>query len=187
MRCDEFENRLNELLDRRIAPDDDAMLCSHAHCCGQCADTMAAHLAVTAALKDLRPELPDDSFPFAVMNRMAVEQTAVDSRQRKQWAITLVALAASALVALSLWRGAANPNSAPGGSDVADFVELPPGFDQFAAETQQIAAHLSTRQSEMMSELAEGIRPVATSFGAAYDALRHTLPGGTAAAGTTSG
>jgi hypothetical protein len=187
MRCDEFETRLNELLDRRIAPDDDSTLCSHAHRCRKCADSMAAHLAVTAALRDLPPESPDEAFRFAVMNQLVNEQAAPVDRRRWQWTIALVATAASALLAFTLWRGAVNPGDPSGlGEDVVS-IELPPEFNQFAEETQQIAAHITTRQLEVMSEFAEGIKPVATSFGAAYDALRHTLSGNTGAATATSG
>jgi anti-sigma factor RsiW len=186
MHCDEFENRLNELLDRRIAPDDDSVLCSHASRCPQCADTMSAHLAVAAALKDLPPELPDETFPFAVMNRFENEPTVSAGRQRLQWVVTSLVTAAAILIALTLWRGGGNsPTSIPGG--LADSEEFPAGYERLAEETQQLATLIANRQYEVMNELAEGIKPVANSFGAAYDALRRTLPGNAGAASATSG
>jgi hypothetical protein len=212
MHCSEFEARLNELLDRRIAPDDDGALCSHARRCPECADSMAAHLALTAALKDFPPELPDETFRFAVMNRWESEHNnsgatgnrslpvlnfekteafnslphshgqtsfARASRQR-QWLLTALVTAASLFLAFTLWRSF-NPNPpAPATSNIAD-------YDRLAEETQQLAAVIATRQLEMMNDFAEGIKPVASSFGAAYDALRRTLPASNAEPNASSG
>jgi anti-sigma factor RsiW len=177
--CEEFETRLNDLLDRRIAPDDDSQLCSHARRCRECAELMSAHLAVTAALKDLPPEAPDETFLFAVMNRFEQERTGPTRRQRRQWLAISLVTAASALIALTLWRGTTNP-TAPAKIDDSS-------YDRLAEETQELATLVSKLQSEVMNELAEGFKPVTTSFGAAYDALRRAMPESTTSANAKSG
>ncbi len=175
MHCDQFETRLNDLLDRRISPDDDATLCAHAQRCPACADSMAAYLSLTTAIQKLPPDSPDETFRFAVMNRMAEEQSVSIHRQRRQWLMASLVTAATVLIALTLWRGGIDPNSSAGtAGGVA--TDLPPGYERLAEETQQLASLIATRQLEVMNELAEGIKPVTTSFSAAYDALRRTLP-----------
>jgi hypothetical protein len=140
---------------------------------------MSAHLAVTAALKDLPPEGPDETFPFAVMNQFEQERTVATRRQRRQWLAISLVTAASALIAFTVWRGTTNP-TAP--TNVADS-----SYDRLAEETQELATLVSKLQSEVMNELAEGFKPVTTSFGAAYEALRRAMPDGTGAANAKSG
>jgi anti-sigma factor RsiW len=177
--CVEFESRLNDLLDRRIAPDDDSYLCSHARRCPQCADLMSAHLAVTAALRDLQAEGPDETFPFAIMNRIEQERSVTTHRQRRQWLAISLVTAASALVAFTLWRGTTNPVTP---TDVTNS-----SYDRLAEETQELATLVSKLQSEVMNELAEGFKPVTTSFGAAYNAIRRAMPDNMASANAKSG
>ena len=42
MRCAEFESRLNDLLDRRMRPDADALLGAHARKCESCGELLFA-------------------------------------------------------------------------------------------------------------------------------------------------
>jgi anti-sigma factor RsiW len=177
--CDEFEARLNDLLDRRIAPDDDSQLCSHARRCPRCADRMSAQLAVSAALKDLRPEGPDETFPFAVMNRFEQEQTIATRPRHRQWIAIALATAATGLIALTLWRGTSTP--------VAPTEVTNSSYDRLAEETQELATLVSQLQSEVMNELAEGFKPVTTSFGAAYDVFRRVMPEGMTSTNAESG
>jgi hypothetical protein len=46
MQCVEFETRLNDLLDRRVAPSVDTDLVDHAQRCARCSELLAAHEAL---------------------------------------------------------------------------------------------------------------------------------------------
>ena len=46
MKCVEFENRLNDLLDERVAPSFDIGLVEHAQSCARCCELLAAHEAL---------------------------------------------------------------------------------------------------------------------------------------------
>ncbi|MCC7085233.1 MAG: zf-HC2 domain-containing protein [Pirellulales bacterium] len=189
MHCDEFENRLNDLLDRRITPDDDSRLRSHARHCPECAESMADYSALAAALKNLLPERPDESFPLAVMDQWSRERTISIRHRLMYWAVPSLTAAAALLIAMTLWRGKpTNPNSVSiPTSNVVHSIGIPSGYDRLAKETQQLASLITTRQLEVMNELVEGIKPVTASFGAAYDALRRTMPGGGSSKDSTSG
>ena len=58
MRCDEFENRLNEILDQRLDPIQDEVLCRHAAQCGSCGQSMDIQLLVIRQLQTDKPTPP---------------------------------------------------------------------------------------------------------------------------------
>ena len=223
MRCDEFEYRLHELLDRRVAPDDDAALCSHADGCAECAEMMSLYVAMTGAIRVLPKSEPPVSLPFEVLHRIdqgqaqhatvqyaAIQHATVQhvAERRAGWlhrqsqhcrwqngrwqraAATILASAAGLLIGLALW------NSRPSGEPIATGDDAPVvvasastavfDYDKFAEETQQFADYITARQYQMMIELAEGMRPVAFSCGAALETLRSSLPYAVASARTTS-
>jgi hypothetical protein len=101
MRCDAFESRLNELLDRRMRPEYDARLSAHACECPRCAETLAIQQLVIAGITDPCDD-PAPDISRRVARRVWPAPTA-DRRGRRATAIRrgwiIAALAASVTVA----------------------------------------------------------------------------------------
>lgn len=61
MRCDAFDQRIDDLLDRRAALDADEPIGAHAAVCPRCQATLRAHLQLLDVLGDVR--LPESPLP----------------------------------------------------------------------------------------------------------------------------
>src|SRR5687767_13502155 len=108
MKCRDFEDRLNYLLDERVEPAADVRLADHAHDCPPCRKLLDDQHVVLAMIKEA--PLPATSSGFA---RRVVSRAAPLVGVRRQvlprrtiWAIgTLLATAAAVLLAVSLvWQ-----------------------------------------------------------------------------------
>jgi hypothetical protein len=111
MRCDEFEIRLNEVLDQRRQPEADVGLADHSRQCGKCRALATSYQAVLEGLERSRPIPSFGSTQYSgperyagtakstgdlthrVLAALAPAQTLRFSRRRR-----LVALAAAAVV-----------------------------------------------------------------------------------------
>lgn len=98
MRCEEFESRINELLDARRQPRADAHLADHARECDACADVLAGYQQALDVVRGGAP-LEMDTNPTAEI----VAQVQLAARRRRRLWTTLVplAVAASLLIALA--------------------------------------------------------------------------------------
>ncbi len=98
MRCDEFEVRLNEVLDQRRSPGGDPQLRDHAQACPDCQEQLAAMGQLLDGLDLLEvPPLADD-FALRVVSR--VVPAAPNHPQRSWWLPWAVAVAAVLLLSL---------------------------------------------------------------------------------------
>ena len=108
MKCREFEDRLNDLLDERHEPASDGRLADHAHGCLPCRQLLSDQRIVLATLKDDRPPQPAAGFAKRVVAKASpsVGRRRSTVPQRTWWALgTLLATAAAALLAVSLiWQ-----------------------------------------------------------------------------------
>jgi len=110
MRCDEFEQQLDECLDRRESPTSDASLAAHVASCEGCRVRLNGYsnvVAATAAL--LQPATPVELSQRVLSELHALPKSMVEARERS-WNVPTsawAALAASLLIAVSLgyWIG----------------------------------------------------------------------------------
>lgn len=94
MRCNEFETRLNHLLDRRRDPRHDRIVANHADDCGDCRRLMDAYLGICEGLSGLASPVPADDLGERVLCELA-RQPAPSSRR---WLAPWAAIAAALLV-----------------------------------------------------------------------------------------
>lgn len=119
MRCDAFDVRLNDLLDRRLRPEYDARLAAHARECPRCGETLAIQRIVMADVAGgARERAPD--MARSVVSR--VWPARVESRSSRRswhrWALAAVA-ASVALAAIPAMRGWLDSPAATGVATVA--------------------------------------------------------------------
>jgi len=189
MRCVEFEMRLNELLDERLPPESDPVLESHAVDCPQCGDLLSAHEALLDAAEGLaRSPLRSD---LAV--RVAADLVQPTGPRLGSWTWGLVATAAAVMISLGLWRwhAGANPALLAGNNELvgptrnATVPSAPgalSGLQQtdprlwISQSTQQVTTDLGARDWTRVEQMADGLKPVADSMSAAWEALRRTWP-----------
>jgi hypothetical protein len=97
MQCEEFEPRINELLDERQQPRADARLAEHARECAACADMLAGYEQTLDIVRGAAP-LEMDTDPAAEI--VARVQLATRRRMRLWTTVVPLAVAASLLIAL---------------------------------------------------------------------------------------
>lgn len=105
MRCVEFENRLNDVLDERGRPDLDMLLASHAHHCERCQLLLARYELACEAAGNLTCPKMSAGFSERVVNEF-LRQPRPRQATRLRWAAPLFAVAAVLLIAvLPMLRG----------------------------------------------------------------------------------
>ena len=138
MRCREFEDRMNEVLDQRLAPEQDDLLLRHVGDCLSCRRMLAGQSALFAGLELLETPQPSSQFAAAVLVQAGeIPVAAAEDVQRHgktKWLgiiSGLVSLAAVVVVAVFIGlsgrqnplRPAATkpapPESAPKSVDIA--------------------------------------------------------------------
>ena len=196
MRCDEFEIRLNELLDRRERPELDAPLCAHARECDACGETLFAHeLLFEGLVGQSRPQPPADLSERVLASwRMDSRAVAPDRKglpSFKRWtsAIGAVSVAAAAVVfAIGVsvyWNGSLPPQTELRNDTVAKVERAPttppvPTMYTLVFEDpeylERMKESLSSDVPVWVGGVTSGLRPVADSMEAAIDALRSSVP-----------
>ena len=80
MQCDKFDNQINELLDRRDHPLEDAGVTAHAEDCDRCRRRLDGCVAMLDGMS--LPRLPQfrDDFSAKVVSEVAAPQVEVDQR-----------------------------------------------------------------------------------------------------------
>ncbi len=108
MKCDNFADRLNELLDERLSPQDDASLLAHADQCGDCRETLAAQETLFRGLavlqrRSVSPEIGRRVLAEVVMPVPSIA-TIPPPRFERRWLPMLVSAAAVLLaVSFGIW------------------------------------------------------------------------------------
>ncbi len=127
MKCEEFENRLNDLLDARRCPSTDNNLGAHALRCPGCAQLVAGWSVVQEAIDLNDAEMSDRQLPSAeftqnVINRMRKQaELPASSWKTAQWISAIAVVAALVLIALipalpTLLESAASPTTSIAGT-----------------------------------------------------------------------
>ena len=192
MRCDEFENRLQEVLDRRGSPELEPELAEHLAGCAECrltASALASAVARTAALPV--PPCPDD---MADRVLDALEPAVVPLR-RMRWALVPLATAAGILVALPIgsWLARhreavptaqitappASGNRAVSMTDTSgvSMTDLAAAWLPLPVDENESQRGLATPAGEPWSrEVSEGFEPVTRSTTGALESLWKAIP-----------
>lgn len=201
MRCEQFEFRLQDLLDRRERPEFDASLLEHAEVCGACQRLLAGQELLLAALEQPLPDDTDHQFVARIM----AEATAWPSR-RVRLGNAVMALAGLAamflLISVPAWKlpvspeehsklaAAGDPESTPGGELAGDSRPQPrldadPSASSPGPFLPEVPFHLDEYLSllefhgdnlQHVDQLAGGFRPLASSLSFAFDAFRRSFP-----------
>lgn len=119
MKCTDFEDRLNELLDDRRVPQDDAALQAHAESCSECREMLLAQESLFRGVALLQRRTPAPELGKRVLRELNTPVATLApllSPPRRSW-MPLLATAAAVLLAvgLSVWlvnRGNQDPNIA---------------------------------------------------------------------------
>ena len=194
MRCDQFDARLQNLLDARTSPEQDLPLQRHAQQCPCCQAqlTSLSRLLDGLDLLDV-PALPDD---FA----QHVIQQVNGPRPRSTPSLgTLVAVALAATLVMAVvpmaWYlsrrsqpwAQSPPSAAAPHDELAQAVPTPQTLDQ-TAEAEEgwlvpgasilelYPAEVRQRHREQVNQIADDLRPIATPFNAAMTAIRRSMP-----------
>ncbi|MHB8970186.1 MAG: anti-sigma factor family protein [Pirellulaceae bacterium] len=196
MRCDEFDVRLNQVLDRRRSPESDPELRHHAQVCLSCQDQLAMTRRLLDGLDMLDvPPLADD-FALRVVSQVV---PASPLPHRSSWFSWSVAVAALLLIGLlpGYWlvqqstRPVATITPAPHAVDTQALAYSDPSAsasgDRAVADDSLWAIYGNSllelypeatreRHRQQVSEIAADLRPIATPFNAAVTAIRRTIP-----------
>ena len=203
MRCKDFDWRMQGLLDSRLPPEHDHQLIAHSAVCLHCERVLEVQrqLLATTALSSTVETSP--RLTAGVLSAVARQSSA---RRRTRRGLLACALAAS-LTWLLLVPDEPRENKRVARTASETHQVLPskshtrgtpqqnapeviePGHREnrtlSTRDAQLVLNRLKTplaqwnmRSSLQMRQIADGLRPIATSFSIALDALRRTLPGG---------
>ena len=193
MRCDQFENRLQRVLDQRRAPETDSQLRAHAQLCPACRDILRLQAQLFDAL-DLTevPDLPPD-FSEQVVARVQPLATIPAAPVGSRVMPVLLAVAASLVLGLFsagvIWLSAdrgrlaqdkppavpyhAGPPSVAGAADGDNWWDFSP-----SSLATLYPSDVRQRHREQVETIADELKPIATPFTTAASALRRTIPVG---------
>ena len=190
MQCHDFECRMQLLLDHRIPPTQDRQLRTHAAVCDPCKRALEAQSQLLMWVgTSSTSELPG-GLATAVL-------TGLDKQcKESQQTVLAIALVVS-LAGLLLLHHQFHPNE--GRLELANTTPITaqPTSPLAPADTSDSAtrkltgqavrlaleqwktpiAHWNAHSSLPMDQIADGLRPIASSFSIALDALRRTFPG----------
>ncbi len=190
MQCVKFEERLQQLLDERVAVETDRGIVEHAQSCPMCQSTLRAQDRLFTGLRAMSiPPAPRD-LGHRVLDQMYITRRAT---QRRRWIVISLATAASLIVALLSFMG---PLSEMARQNKAENGGLALGVSGSFNSAQELANDRATEDLRLLlrewvsrisdqsidsfdsvDRLAIGMRPLALTFNLALDTLRRTLPG----------
>lgn len=212
MRCDEFQDRWQKLLDARQLPERDDLLCAHAAMCDDCGRLLRTQTILFRELarqqrktqQSQRDSATTDSnrqrskfarkwgkpivFGLAIAGSMLIllipgvrQIINNDPNQRTESRVANVSntgVPQAALVVKTRGNRSADAQSKikPGASSEKDAQAEKEALRKLM---QDVAAKLSDvpeEQLEPLDHIASGFRPLANTLGAAWDALRRTIP-----------
>lgn len=208
MRCRQFEERLQHLLDRRQAPSEDAHLMRHARRCPECRETLAACARMLDGLNLLELPVPDDDFSQRVVNRTPVRRPPFAGRRVGNALAAVAAALAMSLLLSVAWRTdrtESPPAAAPLIAAAAPLPENRQATDAAANRTNPTPQHgpslstsLALAQQQPLSlllrwketwgeaawrpvdDLADGLNPITVPLSVAVEEIRRAIPLGLA-------
>jgi hypothetical protein len=159
MKCTDFEDRLNELLDDRLSPQNDATLIAHANSCADCREVLVAHESLFRGLAVLNHRTVAPELGKQVLREFTAPVAPLPPLPtiKRSW-FTILATAAAILLAVgvSIWIVNRNRNSriavqpAPRGGH-GNLAIIKPGRSTKPQETVA-PAPLVTHQPNVVAE-----------------------------------
>lgn len=202
MRCDEFRVRLNQSLDRRLDPETDWTLTSHADRCESCRSELTGQQLLREGMEWFDPpELPD-SFAAEVTAVALQRSPARRLTRSRAWWSAGIAIAASLLIAFNFFgpaphreaervgdraktlnagsltrdKATTQPRTAPADSPpIRDSAELPADNDSPKEPILGQSDLFSLPRID--SDEIPGVRPLKTSLDVTISLLKQTIPG----------
>ena len=157
MRCREFEDRMNDVLDQRLLPERDALLLHHVSECHSCRQLLDSQAALFAGLELLdTPPLPNQ-FAAIVLEISSAIPGAVPSaqpRRKSTWlaiAAGLASLAAVVLVTVLIDMSSQQP-------PLAHPSALKPASPNSAPKTMEVVKN-SLPQEDARTSVAKAVAP----------------------------
>jgi len=174
MKCTDFENRLNDLLDARLSLHDDSALTAHATICADCRDLLSNHESLFRGLAVLSRRTVSPELGKRVLNEINAPAIVppLPPAPRRSW-FSFIATAAAVLLAvgLSIWiinRGGDRPiardpvpRNNPNGLAIANPNRVPrpaetskkPAPETIVVQPEQLPAH-SPEEDEALRQIA---------------------------------
>jgi anti-sigma factor RsiW len=210
MRCAQFEERLQRLLDQRELPSEDSQLNRHARRCPECRETLAACCRMIDGLNLLELRVPDEDFSLRVVGRTQVGRPSPATRRRFAGALAGIAagLALTLLLPFS-WRedrtesatvpapviagvplttevAATGPRAGAVDRSADAWTKARLDQQQPLALLRNWTASWSDRTWNPVDGLAGGLTPITTPLSVAVEEIRRTIPLGRVDHPTTS-
>ena len=190
MKCDAFEERLQDLLDARASLDADPQLAAHARQCPACRETLALYEALDDGLESRSQPEPSPQLVDGVFDRL----TTGPRPTRKLWPLVVpIGLAAALLIAVrplvfnaeqpaaapqppqNVWTDSPAPDALP-----MELIAGDPSQEQYLSMIRLTGQAMATLPDTVRRVAAPAddspVAPLTSSFSAALDALRSTLP-----------
>jgi hypothetical protein len=193
MQCDQFEDRVQLVLDQRQDPEHDPQLRAHADVCPDCRQILGIQAQLLDALDMTEvPELPVE-FSRQVVARVQPSVDAAPTAVSRRIAPILLAVAASLVIGLFsaavIWMSSDRSRLAQDDQDVPPArVATPPtpqvneGDNWWKISPGSLATLYPTdvrqRHREQVETIAGELKPVTTPFATAASALRRAIPVG---------
>ena len=205
MNCDEFEKRIQQLLDRRRNLAADVRLRRHARRCHHCRAIRQAYLRLFEGLSRLEPPARDKGFSERVVQlaQPVGTRTWTETWRSRRFMAAWSAIALVLLVALTLiprFRGRdsylsglvrpgpSEPEIAePAGPEFAEPTQNPsvelhlpwPAQDpEWLLFWERFSDRMTGETAEPLEVITEGLRPLATSLASVWSGFRDTWPWG---------
>jgi hypothetical protein len=124
MRCEEFEARLQELLDQRRHPNFDALASRHARMCPECRELLVVYGIVLDEVRFLDVPPPANDLAERVLDEVLLSPR----RERPRYLSPLVWVTAAAVAILVVGRRADEPRDLP--APVANAPQSSPGIER---------------------------------------------------------
>jgi hypothetical protein len=205
MRCDEFEQRWNDALDERIAPQTDRALTAHAALCPHCAELLNASDLLGRAFPAHANMLPSAGWREVTVKACVVEQALqalepttepllplAATKSSRPWYIAL-AVAAGLLIAIvvgNAWNRPGNdqqlqPRPEQFVNQQPPIAPVPRALDKSSTSTPATIpasdsilalASLNREQLSMVGyQVSDGLRPVTMGVSNAWETLKRPL------------
>jgi hypothetical protein len=192
MNCQQFDSKLNELLDRRLQPDQDEALGQHADRCPRCARLLSDYQSLVEAINGT--QLPDAgnlaarilaevTTPDVVANaKLADRESQRNLAPRPAWIAAGLAAALLIAVGTAYWNNVTTPTGSHPQTVVTKNAEPRhspnDGLMMISMEEFHTVADLIDAQHRNLEQVSDRLRPVTRSMSAAFQALRHSQPRG---------
>lgn len=189
MRCEQFEQRMQGLLDRRAIPERDSVLLSHASRCLRCRTLLHCESEVADFLGHDEEPLPN-GLTRSVMADLGL--ASVRRRRRvwytgRRWQLAAAAAAVSLCILPALFPRSPRSQSVPSVARQTESPMVPAAVDSTVSPspvgdgqaTRQLVTLASSRwerADEVATTVAGDLSPWARSIGAAFAALTGGWP-----------